>query len=73
MATLPPLDPEFEFPPHGTVKCGLRKDLPKKQRRHNWHDAGLDMRHDPQEGDMRDRRVRICTTCGADTDTDPNR
>lgn len=70
----PLLDPEaFEPPPGNPVRCGLRKDLPKAQRRHAWFEAGEDMRHDPQNGDYRIRRVFICVTCGADEDESVNR
>jgi hypothetical protein len=68
------LDAEAFTPPTGDpVRCGLRKDLPKRLRRHTYFEAGLDVRHDPESGDYRDRRVFICVTCGADVDESVNK
>jgi hypothetical protein len=61
-----PLDPNFTFPKGGTVKCGLRVDLPKSQRRHDYRDAGEDMRYQISSGYLRLCAVRICITCGHD-------
>jgi hypothetical protein len=63
-----PLNPYFKFPAYGTISCGKRTDLVKKLRRHAWRDAGLDIRHDPDSGEMRPRRVKICIACGRDED-----
>lgn len=61
-----PLDPDFTFP-HDPIKCGLRMDLPKKQRRHDWRDAGQDIRHQ-FSGFLTLADVKICVRCGADQD-----
>lgn len=60
-----PLDPHFEFPPGNTVTCGKRVDLPKKQRVHDYRDAGQDVRH-RFDGAFRLCDVRICIVCGHD-------
>lgn len=62
------LDPDFTFPAGGTITCGLRDWLPKRLRRHTWRDAGLDIRHCPDSGEFRPRRVKICIACGRDED-----
>lgn len=63
-----PLDPDFTFPAGGTVKCGLRTWLPKKERRHEWRDAGEDMRYNITTGAIRLCKVKICIECGKDED-----
>ena len=47
------------------VKCGLRTDLPKKERRHAWLELGLDVRHFG-DGSFADAIVHACVQCGAD-------
>jgi len=63
-----PLDPNFKFPAGGTVKCGLRTWLPKRERRHEWRDAGLDWRYNITTGAIRLCKVKICIECGKDED-----
>lgn len=48
------------------VKCGLRTDLPKTQRRHVWAELGEDVRHVDKPEPSRNMRVRACIRCGAD-------
>ena len=67
MTSYQPLDPEFTFPAAGTVTCGLRTDLPRKQRRHDYRDAGPDIRHQ-FDGTFVLAQVAICITCGKDID-----
>lgn len=47
------------------VKCGLRSDLPKKERRHAWLELGPDVRHFG-DGSFADAIVHACLQCGAD-------
>jgi len=47
-----------QLPPGGLVKCGNRRDLVKKQRRHRWQDLGETVMHGI-EGTM-----RACQVCG---------
>lgn len=68
MATHPPLDPHFRFPPAGVITCGLRTWLPKRLRRHDWRDAGQDIRHQ-FDGTFALATVKICIACGKDEDT----
>lgn len=56
---------QFDLPPGDAVKCGLRTDLPKKERRHIWLDAGVDVRH-RFSGEYGDSQIKICSRCGAD-------
>jgi hypothetical protein len=59
------LDPQaWEPAAGGTISCGLRRDLPKKQRRHDWLDAGPDYRHDFITGGFILLRILICSVCG---------
>jgi hypothetical protein len=54
------------FPvPGDAVKCGLRKDLPKRERVHHYVELGQDVRHSG-DGGVRMTRVRACIRCGAD-------
>jgi hypothetical protein len=48
------------------VKCGLRTDLPKAQRRHQWAELGTDVRHMDKPEPAREMRIRACTRCGTD-------
>lgn len=68
MQTYPPLDPEWVFPPGDVVSCGNRTDLFRKQRRHTYRDAGLDIRHQFKLGDYVLCQVAICIVCGHDTE-----
>jgi hypothetical protein len=68
MKTYPPLDPEWVFPAGDRVKCGNRLDLPRKQRRHDYRDAGIDVRHQFSDGAYVECRVAICVRCGQDTE-----
>lgn len=54
-----PVDPD-------AVSCGLRRDLPKKQRRHKYAELGTDTRHSGADGRPRMTRVRVCVRCGTD-------
>lgn len=51
--------------PGDRVKCGLRRDLPKKQRVHAYASLGPDTRNCGSKGFL-DREVFACMTCGAD-------
>jgi hypothetical protein len=54
------------FPVQGwRLKCGLRLDLPKKERRHLYEPAGQDMRNKGERGYVL-CDVRVCTRCGFD-------
>jgi hypothetical protein len=66
MNALPLLDPHFELPAAGTVSCGNRMDLFRKQRVHAWHDAGEDIRWQINDGTFAVVQVKICITCGKD-------
>lgn len=54
-----PVDPD-------AVSCGLRRDLPKKQRVHWFAELGQDVRHSGADGRPRMTRVRACVRCGRD-------
>lgn len=54
-----------ELVPGGTVKCGNRLDLPKKQRIHTYVSLGIDTRNCDVLGYV-EGTVFACTTCGAD-------
>jgi hypothetical protein len=47
------------------VTCGLRADLPKKQRRHDWCDLGEDVRNFGSRG-FCTTVISACTRCGKD-------
>jgi hypothetical protein len=47
------------------IKCGLRLDLPKKQRRHEFAELGLDARH-AGDGSFQEVIVFACIRCGTD-------
>jgi hypothetical protein len=47
-------------------KCGLRTDLPKKERRHLWVELGTDVRHVDKPEPAREMRIRACRRCGTD-------
>jgi hypothetical protein len=66
------LDPTF-FPLSQPVpvKCGLRTDLPKKQRRHIWARLGLDTRNAGSEG-FKDYEILACMICGSDRKIAPS-
>jgi hypothetical protein len=57
-AALLPVDP-------AVVKCGLRKDLPKRERVHQYAELGTDVRLSG-DGGVRETRVRVCVRCGTD-------
>ena len=61
--------PEYRFPLEQPVpvSCGLRADLPKKQRRHAWAYLGTDTRH--TEDVFEDLHVYACAECGRDRQT----
>lgn len=54
-----------ELVPGGTVKCGNRLDLPKRQRRHTYVELGVDTRNSGPLGYV-DGLVFACVVCGAD-------
>jgi hypothetical protein len=48
------------------VTCGLRTDLPKRQRRHvAWASLGKDVRNADVEG-FKEYLITACVTCGTD-------
>lgn len=51
--------------PGETVKCGNRRDLPRKQRRHTWIALGLDVRNCGEAGFL-ECEISACVICGAD-------
>lgn len=54
------------FPvPGDRVKCGLRADLPKKERRHDWVPLGPDTRNRGSRGFL-DCEILACRACGTD-------
>lgn len=61
------LNPDFTFPSGDTVSCGNRADAPKAQRKHEWRDAGTDIRH-RFDGRFTLCAVKICIRCGRDDD-----
>jgi hypothetical protein len=60
----------FPLPQPCPVKCGLRDDLPKKQRRHQWASLGLDTRNAGSEG-FKDYEILACVICGMDRKVAP--
>jgi hypothetical protein len=58
------------FPlPAGRVKCGLRTDLPKKRRHHDWVPLGTDTRNRGSQG-FEDVEILACWECGTDKATE---
>lgn len=55
-------------PPVAEFSCGNRRDLPKRERRHDWLDAGDDVRHHGS-GYFLLSKIRICSRCGRDSAT----
>jgi len=54
------------FPlPGGLISCGNRKDLPKKQRVHDWVSLGFDTMNKSEKG-ICEVLVFACTRCGRD-------
>lgn len=51
--------------PPEQVTCGSRLDLPRKQRRHAWVDAGRDFKNKGVLGIV-EVDVSICLRCGKD-------
>lgn len=51
--------------PGDSITCGNRKDRIKADRRHNWLDAGTDIRHQG-DGDFKLMKISICADCGRD-------
>lgn len=55
------------FPvPGDRVSCGLRTDLPKRERRHESVSLGVDTRHYGALGEFIDMEVSACVKCGRD-------
>jgi hypothetical protein len=55
------------FPVMGwRMKCGLRTDLPKKQRVHQYVELGPDLRNTGTELGFIPGYVYACAQCGAD-------
>jgi hypothetical protein len=50
------------------VKCGLRTDLPKAQRRHQRVYLGTDPRH-AGDGGFEQLHIYACAVCGQDKQT----
>lgn len=58
--------PEVSLPVAGdAITCGLRLELPRKQRRHVWAELGEDYKNKGTEGIVQ-VPVRACTRCGKD-------
>jgi hypothetical protein len=55
----------WDQPAGDVVSCGNRRDVPKRQRRHVWADAGPDVRHQ-FSGYVQEVQIRICLVCGKD-------
>lgn len=53
-----PVDP-------AAVTCGLRTDLPRRERVHRYAELGYDVRH-AGDGGRRMTRIRACVRCGHD-------
>jgi hypothetical protein len=54
------------FPVRGwRMKCGLRTDLPKKERIHQYVELGLDVRNYEDRGAI-EGIVSACARCGTD-------
>jgi hypothetical protein len=51
--------------PGDRVSCGLRKDLSKDERHHEWVSLGIDVRHF-DDGFLMEAEVFACMECGAD-------
>jgi len=49
----------------GMLSCGLRADLPKKQRRHEYVSLGTDWKNKGTEGII-EVEVLACLRCGRD-------
>ena len=63
MSVLPEI---YKFPVDGNpVSCGLRLDLPKKQRTHSWVPLGADFKNKGQGGIV-EVDVYACHVCGKD-------
>jgi hypothetical protein len=56
--------------PADRVKCGLRTDLPKKERRHDWLSLGTDTRNRGSHGFL-DCEILACRQCGTDKAVTP--
>jgi hypothetical protein len=50
------------------ITCGLRLDLPKKQRTHTWIPLGSDTRNAGEKGFL-DYQIHACSQCGKDKKT----
>jgi hypothetical protein len=48
------------------MKCGLQKDLPKKQRGHDYVELGLDQRNSGTASGYITGTVYACYRCGTD-------
>lgn len=46
--------------------CGLRSDLPKKERVHHWVNLGPDIRNSGEEGFI-ELEISACSRCGKDS------
>lgn len=47
------------------VTCGMRDDLPRKQRRHSWASLGKDVRNAGSAG-FKEFLIGACIICGRD-------
>lgn len=48
------------------VVCGMRFDLPRSERGHDWVSLGIDTRHGGEFGEFTDMEVFVCLECGRD-------
>ena len=65
-----PYPPEYLFPLEQPVpvSCGLRTDLPKRERHHRQVYLGTDMRH-ANDGGIEELHIFACGECGRDKQT----
>jgi hypothetical protein len=52
--------------PGDRVVCGLRFELPKNERGHDWTSLGVDTRHSGEFGEFVDMEIFACMECGRD-------
>jgi hypothetical protein len=52
--------------PGDRVVCGLRFEIPKNERAHEWTSLGIDTRHAGEFGEFVDMEVFACMECGRD-------
>jgi hypothetical protein len=52
--------------PGDRVVCGMRFELPKSERGHEWTSLGIDTRHSGEFGEFTDMEIFVCLECGRD-------